>query len=90
MKSFLIGMLIFILLAVTVGLVEQRKENARKADIQWAKEFAIRQREDSCASHIGKLTGAKHKAALKWMWSFSLAGKEHRMTEKDFETCLAF
>ncbi len=90
MKSFLIGMLIFILLAITVGLVEQRKENARKADIQWAKEFAIRQREDSCASHIGKLTGAKHKAALKWMWSFSLAGKEHRMTEKDFETCLAF
>ena len=90
MKSFLIGMLIFILLAVTVGLVEQRKENVRKADIQWAKEFAIRQREDSCASHIGKLTGAKHKAALKWMWSFSLAGKEHRMTEKDFETCLAF
>ncbi len=88
MKSFLAGMFVFVLLAVTVGVVEQRKGNARKADIQWVKDFTIRQREESCASHIGKLTGAKHKAALKWMWSFSLAGKEHRMTEKDFETCL--
>jgi len=66
------------LFATLVGVMEQKKENARKADFQWLQELAIRQREESCASHIGKLTGAKHDAALKWWWSFSFAGKEHR------------
>jgi len=42
----------------------------RKADLQLLKELAIRQREDFCAAHIGKLTGPKHEAALKWFHAF--------------------
>ena len=90
-KSFLAAIFAFILFATLVGVMEQKKEDARKADMEWLQELAIRQREASCASHIGKLTGAnKHDAALKWSWSFSFAGKEHRMTEKDCQTCPAF
>ncbi len=90
-KSFLAAIFAFILFATLVGVMEQKKEDARKADMQWLQELAIRQREESCESHIGKLTGAnKHDAAWKWSWSFSFAGKEHRMTEKDCQTCPAF
>ena len=73
-KSFLAAIFAFILFATLVGVMEQKKR-CRKADIQWLQELATRQREESCASHIGKLTGAKHDAALKWLWSFSFAGK---------------
>jgi hypothetical protein len=91
-KAFLAGVAVtlFVLLVVALVLVEQRKENARKADIEYVKELTIRHREDSCAVHIGELKGAKHEAALKWFHSFSLERKEHRMSEDDLTTCLAF
>ena len=74
-KSFLAAIFAFILFATLVGVMEQKKEDARKADMQWLQELATRQREESCASHIGKLTGAKHDAALKWLWSLFLRGQ---------------
>ena len=90
-KSFILGRHICIHIvrrACRCDGTEERR--CRKADIQWLQELATRQREESFASHIGKLTGAKHDAALKWLWSFSFAGKEHRMTEKDCESCPPF
>jgi hypothetical protein len=81
---------LFVLLVIGVVVVEQRKENARKADIEYVKELTIRHREDFCAAHIGELKGAKHDAAWKWFHSFSVEGKEHRMTEDDLKACLAF
>lgn len=93
MKAFLAGVAatLFVLLVIALILMEHKKENARKADIEYLKEFVIRQRENSCASHIGELKGAKHEAALKW-WrsqSFAVEGKEHRISEEDLKTCLA-
>jgi hypothetical protein len=92
LKAFLAGVAVtlFILLAIGVVVLEQRKENARKANIEYVKEFTIRLREDSCAAHIGELKGAKHEAALKWFHALSLEGKEHRITEDDLKTCLTF
>lgn len=90
MKWLAIFFAAFVLLVVIVGLVDYRKEQARKADIELLKELTIRQREDFCSAHIGKLSGSKHEAALKWVHSFSLQGQEHRMTDEDLRTCLAF
>ena len=79
----------FILFATLVGVMEQKKKMPESRHPMAAR-TRHRQREESCASHIGKLTGAKHDAALKWLWPFTFAGKEHRMTEKDYQTCPAF
>jgi|SRR5271167_402766 len=102
-KTFLAGVILFIPLAFAVGVVEgrreqarkdeiQRMEQARKDDLQRVKEVAIRMREDFCAQHIGELKGSKHDAALKW-WksqSFAVEGNEHRMTDEDLKTCREF
>ena len=90
-KAFLAGVAVTLLVLVVIALVvvEQRKENARKADIEYVKELTIRHREDFCAAHIGELKGSKHEAASKLFHSFSLEGKEYRLAEDDQKTCLA-
>lgn len=91
-RAFLVGVAatLFVLFVVAVVVMQQRKENARKADIEYVKEFTIRLRQTFCSEHIGELKGVKHEAALKW-WrnqAFAMEGKEHRMTESDLNTCM--
>jgi hypothetical protein len=91
MKGFLLAVLFFVSLGVGLALLGKRWEaQERAANVEQLKEFTVRMREDFCAAHIGELKGAKHEDALKWFRTFALEGKEHRMSEADLKTCLAF
>jgi hypothetical protein len=64
-----------------------KKYAAKRAKLE--KELGGLQRLEAANQNMGEAS-AKQKAALEWFHSFALQGNEHRMSEMDLETCLAF
>ena len=70
MKPIAVVLIAFVMIALIVGVVELRKEQAKKAAVQAAQEaegLTLKKREGSCAMHVSKLrdTLAAAQAALE-------------------------
>jgi len=75
-----------------LSLVEQQREeeaaNDRKAALEKLQRLPSDHRKMDCASHIGKLKGSKHDAALLRFRPFF--DDNYTMTEEDLKTCEEF